>query len=134
MLPDMSIVPCALDHLSYRAFYTDSDSVLFTESPDDPPMDPSRIILLLFTLRRGRGSRLHHGILCGIPKNYGYKTAKGNTMCKVQDFSLDVEGATQLNYKVLKDHRLDEIQNPKPDPQVTPIVQSHTIYRNAKRY
>lgn len=138
VLPDMlgphPIVPCALDHLSERAFYTDSDSVLFTESPDDPSMDPFRIILLLFTLRRGRGPRLHHVILCRIPKNYGYKTAKGNTMCKVRDFSLDVEGATQLNYKVLKDHTLDEIQNPKPDPHVTPIVQSHTIYRNAKRY
>lgn len=116
VLPDMlgrpPIVPWALDHLSERAFYTHSDSVLFTESPDDPPMDPFRIILLLFTLRRGKGPRLHHGILCRIPKNYGYKTAKGNTMCKIRDFSLDVEGATQLNNKVLKDHTLDESKTP----------------------
>lgn len=45
MLGPPVIVPCALDHVREREFYTESDYVLFIESPDDPPMDPFRVIL-----------------------------------------------------------------------------------------
>lgn len=130
MLGPPVIVPCALDHVREREFYTESDYVLFIESPDDPPMDPFRVILHWDEVE------VHDYIMkffWGIPKNYGCKTAKGNTMCKVRDFSLNVEGAAKLNYKVLKDHKLDEIQDPKPDPHVTPIVQLPTIYNDKQR-
>ncbi|KAK2562738.1 hypothetical protein P5673_014455 [Acropora cervicornis] len=45
----------------------------------------------------------HFVVFCSAgPKSYGNKTDQVKVECKVQQFSLNVEGRTQLNYKVLK--------------------------------
>ena len=51
------------------------------------------------------------------PKNYGYKTYKGKVCCKVRGFSLNVRGANELNYDVMKQNLIDEITDPHEDGQ-----------------
>jgi len=46
------------------------------------------------------------------PKNYGYVLDNGKQECKVKGFNLNVEGCKQLNYTILKNNVLVEIQEP----------------------
>ena len=68
------------------------------------------------------------------PKNYGYKTRAGKTVCKVRGFSLNCQGASQRNYHVLRQNVLDELHTPLAEPRTTRVTQSHTIQRQAKDY
>ena len=70
----------------------------------------------------------------GGPKNYGYMTARGKTECKVRGFFLNAEGQAQLNYQVLKQNTLIELRAPQDQPRVTPVVQTHSVHRDAKQY
>ena len=70
----------------------------------------------------------------GGPKNYGYNTARDKVECKVRGFSLNFEGQTQLNYQVLKQNTLAEIQDPQDQPRTTPVLQSHAIQREPHQY
>ena len=49
-------------------------------------------------------------------------------------FSLSVEGDAQLNYHVLRQNTLDELQRPLDQLRMTRVTQSHTIHRDAKNY
>lgn len=66
------------------------------------------------------------------PKNYGYKTEKGKVCCKVRGFSLNVRGARQLNYKVMRNNLIDEIREPLEDGERRNIevVNPNFFYRN----
>jgi len=75
------------------------------------------------------------------PKNYGYEQDNGKRKCKVKGFSLNVEGSQYLNYELLKNNVLEEIQNPQYDPvtgkvvpRQHPIRRSHRIVRDPKTF
>lgn len=124
----------ALDHLQERCLYSDTDSVIFRQSPNDPPMNPALGRFLGdFTDELDPGDYIVE-FCSGGPKNYGYRTHRGKVECKVRGFSLDYEGQTQLNFDVLKRNTLAEIYDPQVQPRTTPIVQSHTILREPRRY
>ena len=55
-------------------------------------------------------------------------------VCKVQGFSLNVQGSAQLNYHVLCTNTLHELHEPLSHPGITRICQSHTIHRHSKSY
>ena len=64
-----------------------------------------------------------------------YMTKKGKQECKVRGISLNSEGSKQLNYKVLCQNVLDEIQEPlETGARQTNVVKSHHIVRHAKDY
>ena len=65
----------------------------------------------------------------GSPKNYGYKTSDGDTVCKIRGFSLNYEGSQQLNYQILRQNVLDEVTDPPDTRRITPIVESTKIVR-----
>ena len=124
----------ALELLGDRALYSDTDSVIFVQSPEDAPIQPPLGDFLGdFTDELDPGDHIVE-FCSGGPKNYGYKTAAGKKECKVRGFSLNAQGVAQLNYDVLLQNTLDEIQHPKLRPRVTPVRQSHTIHRDAKQY
>ncbi|XP_067036362.1 uncharacterized protein [Acropora muricata] len=124
----------ALDHLGPRVLYSDTDSVVFVQRPDDPPIQPPLGDFLGdFTDELDPGDHIIE-FCSGGPKNYGYMTALGNTECKVRGFSLNAEGQAQLNYQVLKQNTLDELRRPQAQPRVTPVVQTHSVHRDAKQY
>ena len=75
------------------------------------------------------------------PKNYDYEQDNGKRECKVKGFSLNVEGSQYLNYELLKNNVLEEIQNPqynpvtgKVVPRQHPIRRSHRIVRDPKTF
>ena len=72
------------------------------------------------------------------PKNYGYVQDDGKEESKVKWFSLNVEGSKQLNYQILRNNVIAEIQ----DPQVVrgqvvrrkyPVKREHKIIRDVQQ-
>ena len=113
----------ALDHLGPRVLYSDTDSVVFVQRPDDPPIQPPLGDFLGdFTDELDPGDHIVQ-FCSGGPKNYGYMTARGKTECKVRGFSLNAEGQAHLNYQILRQNTLDELRTPQAQPRVTPNPQ-----------
>ena len=72
------------------------------------------------------------------PKNYGYVLDDGKEECKVKGFSLNVEGSKQLNYPILRNNVITEIQDPQIiNGQVVrrkyPVKRSHKIVRDVQQ-
>ena len=63
-------------------------------------------------------------------KNYGYQTKNGKVVCKVKGFSLNVRGAKQLNYDIIRQNILDEVLHPLDEQRKTLIVNPTHFVRN----
>ena len=71
----------------------------------------------------------------GEPKNYGYLTHKGKQEWKMRGISLNSEGTRQLNYAVLRQNVLDDIQQPlESGVRQTNVEKPYHIVRDAKQY
>ena len=71
----------------------------------------------------------------GGPKTYGYQTRKGKEECKVRGISLNSEGSKQLNFPVLKQNILDDIQTPlTTGVRQTTVHKPYHIVRQSKEY
>jgi len=75
------------------------------------------------------------------PKNYGYHQVNNKTECKVEGFSLNTEGSQYLNYELMRDNVLNEINDPLLDPRTGCVIprrhevrRSHRIIRNPKDF
>jgi len=122
----------ALQLLGERVLYYDTDSVIYVEEEDQP----SPLLgdyLGEFTSELETDDYIEE-FVSGGPKNYGYKTKKGNVECKVRGFHLNSEGKTQLNYDVMAQNVLDEIQHPQKEPRQTQVLKTYQIVRDAKTY
>ena len=125
----------ALRFLGKRVLYFDTDSVVFLEDTDDP-QQPQPVLgdyLGEFTNELDDGDYIVE-FVSGGEKNYGYQTKLGHVECKVTGFRLNSEGKTQLNYTVMRQNVLDEIQKPQKEPRQTQVVKTHQIVRDAKTY
>ncbi|CAH3133067.1 unnamed protein product [Pocillopora meandrina] len=63
-------------------------------------------------------------------KNYGYQTKNGKVVCKVKGFSLNVRGAKQLNYDIIRQNILDEVLHPLDEQRKTLVVNPTHFVRN----
>ena len=70
----------------------------------------------------------------GGPKNYGFVTKNGHKTCKVKGFSLNSEGSSQMNYQLMRDFILSEVERPREKPRMKQIMKSHQIVRDGKNY
>ena len=122
----------ALQLLGEQVLYFDTDSVVFAHRPGQASPALGQY-LGEFKDELGHGDSIVEFCSAG-PKNYGYKTRAGQTVCKVRGFSLNCQGAAQLNYQVLRQNVLDELHTPLAEPRTTRVTQSHTIQRQAKDY
>lgn len=75
------------------------------------------------------------------PKNYGYVLDNQKKECKVKGFNLNAEGSRQLNYDILRNNVLDEIQNPQyhsttgqPIRRKYPVRRSNKIVRDIPNF
>jgi len=122
----------ALEQLAERVLYYDMDSVIYLQEEGQPnpvlgdylgeftsKLDPDDFIV---------------EFVSGGPKNYGYQTKNGHVECKVRGFHLNSESKTQLNYNIMRQNVLDEIQKPLQKPRQTQVVKTHQIVRDAKTY
>lgn len=65
------------------------------------------------------------------PKNYGYVQSNGKRECKVKGFSLNAEGCQYLNYELMRNNVLQEIQQPEIDPRTSRVApRQHTVRRS----
>ena len=122
----------ALELLNERVLYFDTDSVIFVQSPGEvEPVLGDYLGDFRDQLTNGDFST---EFCSGGPKNYGYRTKKDKYCPKVRGFSLTVEGMTQLNYQVLRENTLNELQKPLDSPRKTHVAQTHKIVRVSKEY
>lgn len=120
----------SLEQLQERVLYFDTDSIIYTTKPGEPDI-PLGDYLGDMTNELDDGDFITEFTSAG-PKNYGYKTYQGKVCCKVCGFSLNVRGANQLNYDVMKQNLIDEITNPREDGQQrnVEVVNPNFFYRD----
>ena len=122
----------ALEQLGERVLYYDTDSVIFLE--DQGQTNPALGNYLGdFTSELEKDDHITE-FVSGGPKNYGYTTKKGKVECKVRCFRLNAEGKSQLNYTIMRQNVLDEIQKPLLKPRQTSVYKTYQIVRNPKTY
>ena len=122
----------ALEPLGQRVLYYDTDSIIFLQ--DEDQVNPVLGNYLGdFTSELDPDDYITEFVSAG-PKNYGYQTHKGHVECKVRGFRLNSEGKSQLNYNVMRQNVLDEIQKPLLKPRQTQVVKTHQIVRDPKTY
>ena len=100
----------ALDILGGRVLYYDTDSVIYVRIPDLPDLKFGNM-LGEWESEMAEGDYIEEFISAG-PKNYGYHTFQGKTELKVKGFSLNCEGAGQLQYGLVRDNIIAEIKDP----------------------
>ena len=100
----------ALDILGDRVLYYDTDSVIYIRIPGLPDLKFGSM-LGNWESEMAEGDHITEFISAG-PKNYGYVTFQGKTELKVKGFSLNVEGAGQLQYGLVRDNIIAEIKDP----------------------
>ena len=122
----------ALEPLRERVLYYDTDSIIFLQ--DEGQANPTLGDYLGdFTSELDPDDYITEFVSAG-PKNYGYQTKLGHVECKVRGFRLNSEGKSQLNYNVMRQNVLDEIQKPLLKPRQTQIVKTYQIVRDPKHY
>ena len=122
----------ALKPLGERVLYYDTDSIIFLQD-EGQPNPVLGDYLGDFTSELAPDDYITEFVSAG-PKNYGYQTHKGHVECKVRGFRLNSEGKSQLNYNVMRQNVLDEIQKPQKQPRQTQVVKTHQIVRDPKHY
>lgn len=118
----------ALHHLQ-QVLYFDTDSVIYKWKPNAPEL-PLGQYLGQFTNELDDPNDYITEFAAAGPKNYGYRTLKGKTECKVRGFSLNTRGQEQLNFDILKKNIIEEITLPQPTPNSILVFNPHKIVRN----
>ena len=116
-----------LTKLEKRVLYFDTDSVIYisTDGEWEPPLGD---FLGELTNELDSDDFIVEGVFPG-PKNYGYITHKGKSMCKVKGFSLNYKAGEKVNFKSMKNMILNELgQNSKI------VAEQSVINRNKKNW
>lgn len=129
-----------LDRLGERVLYMDTDSFIFTALPgeDSPPLG-SYLGQFKNEIKPDKKTGQEDYIVefvTGGPKNYAYRTKHGKIDCKVRGFTLNSKGLEQLNFTVVKNNVLQEIQQPLEDHKVREkeVKKAFHIVRDSKKY
>jgi len=120
----------ALERAGENAIYGDTDSIISRGTNFDGLTGPY-LGQLQNELKPGDYIK---EFVSGGPKNYGFVTNNGAETCKVKGFSLNSEGSTQMNYQLMRDFILSEVERPQEEPRMKQIMKSHQIVRDPKNY
>ena len=116
-----------LSQLGEQVLYYDTDSVIYVWSPGSVEIPLGDYLGDMTDELEGD---YIEEFVSGGAKNYGYRTHAGKSVCKVRGFSLNVRGSKQLNFDVLKQNILDEINHPLDERRETHILNPHHFTRN----
>ena len=100
----------ALDLLQERVLYFDTDSVIFRSLSGEPKPQLGNY-LGDFKNELAEDDYIVE-FASGGPKNYGYQTFKGKQECKVRVIASNSEGSKQLNFPILRQNVLNDIDYP----------------------
>ena len=130
-----------------QILYYDTDSMLLVIDDAEPnhyrPVTGDYLGQLTDELWDKKEKKFRHIIefASAGPKNYGYIVDNGKNECKVKGFNLNAEGSKQLNYDILRNNVIAEIQDPQfdartgqPKPRKYPVKRSHKIVRDVKQF
>ena len=136
-----------LDKAQDQILYYDTDSILLRIDRNNPLHYYPQVGDYLGDLTDelfDKKKKQHHFITefaSAGPKNYGYILDNGKQECKVKGFNLNAEGSRQLNFNILRDNVLQEIQQPLYDAKTGqlqrrryPITRSYKIIRDATKF
>ena len=90
--------------------YHDTDSVIYRHIPPNPAVATGDFLGEMTNELEGDDHIVE--FVSGGAKNYGYKTKNGKTECKVRGFTLNVRGAGSLNYEIMKNNIISELEQP----------------------
>jgi len=112
---------CLSRQVAERAIYTDTDSVIYVQKDDEPPLIDCGDRLGSMTIEFQPGEFIDE-FVSGGPKNYEYRvvnrtdTAKApKTVCKFRGINLNYSTSKLVNFDVIR----DMILNRRPDEVLT---------------
>ena len=116
-----------LEKLQKRVLYFDTDSVIFTQRRGEwsPALGDC---LGELTSELSENDHIVE-FVSGGPKQYAYKTLKGDQVCKIRGFSLNYKNSSIVHFDALKDY----VQNVQPY-RLTTLVNPSKIVRNTDLY
>jgi len=117
-----------LNQLQHQVLYFDTDSVIYSWCPNQVDI-PLGDYLGDMTDELDDGDHIVDFTSAG-PKNYGYVTASGKVCCKVRGFTLNVRGSSQLNYAVMRENLITELQDPREEPRRIDVNNPHFFTRD----
>ena len=118
-----------LKTLGDQVLYFDTDSVIYSHKPGQAELDNGDYLGEL-TNELDPGDHIVD-FTSGGPKNYGYITSQGKAECKVRGFTLgNVRGSRQLNYNILCQNVLDELNDPLETRRVVDVTNPHFFTRH----
>ena len=118
----------SLERLGEQVLYFDTDYVIYRWQPGQADI-PLGDFLGDMTNELEDGDYITE-FVSGGPKNYGYITKSGKVCCKVRGFTLNVRGSAQLNYQVMRQNVLDEIQHPLEERRDVEVTNPHFFIRD----
>ena len=122
-----------LEALGERVLYFDTDSIIYLqETPTQ--FQPTLGSYLGDFASELKDQEFIEEFVSGGPKNYGYATNNQKVECKVRGFRLNSEGHAQLNYDIMRQNVLDEIQKPLTKPREIQVTKTWQIVRNPTNY
>lgn len=108
--------------------YYDTDSVIFTQLPGQPTI-PVGDFLGDMTDELEGGDHIVE-FVSGGAKNYGYRTHKEKVECKVRGLTLNVRGRANLNYEVMKQNILSELEAPLDHRRSVSVINPNHFKRD----
>ena len=113
--------------LGERVLYYDTDSVIYRQLPSESPVQTGDFLGDMTNELEGEDYIV--GFVSGGAKNYGYRTHQGKTECKVRGFTLNVRGKGSLNYDVMKQNILNELERPLEQRRAIPVLNPNHFKR-----
>ncbi|XP_074619749.1 uncharacterized protein LOC141878657 [Acropora palmata] len=115
-----------LEMVKDNALYYDTDSVIYKWRPGQAKI-PLGNFLGDMTDELEDPEDYIVEFVSGGPKNYGYRTLKGQVCCKIRGFTLNKRGKQQLNYDILKQMVIQELREPHDNPRQIPVAHRNPI-------
>ena len=93
-----------LELLGERAIYFDTDSVIFTQKPEEPTVQTGEFLgdMTDEIQKYGAGSHIVE-FVSGGPKNYAFKVNNGSTVVKVRGITLNYRNRGTVSFDSLKE-------------------------------
>ena len=120
----------ALDIMQEQVLYYDTDSVIYRCKRNGPEL-PLGQYLGQFTNELDDPSDYITEFAAAGPKNYGYRTLKGKTECKVRGFTLNVRGKEVLNFETMKKNILSELDDPQEERRIIKVTNPNHFKRDS---
>jgi hypothetical protein len=104
-----------LNRLQNKTIYCDTDSVIYIQPSDAPPLDETGDRLGEMTSEL-KPDEIISEVVCAGPKNYAYRTVNtltgdNKTVCKVRGITLNFSASQVVNFAMMKDMILSMYAN-----------------------